>query len=265
MQDLLLWCTSEFGYVRFGDGFVQSSSIMPQKRNPVAIEHARAIGSKALGQAQAILTTVHNTPFGDIVDTEDDLQPLVFSMFRDATRAVKLTAAAMRTAEFNVEYSRQPAQDGWTTLTELADTLTRDHGLPFRVSHAICSRVVRADAASRDRSLSSLVAEISQDLCGTPLAYTDEALATILSPRHFVNVRRTLGGPAPEETARASHAARQQLDDDGAWWSSATASLRSAERRLEERAEPVTRLYVRVLVLEAAILVALWLFGRAFS
>src|SRR5437773_67600 len=56
VQDLLLWCTSEFGYVSFGDGFVQSSSIMPQKRNPVAIEHARAIGSKALGQAQAVFT-----------------------------------------------------------------------------------------------------------------------------------------------------------------------------------------------------------------
>ena len=51
VQDLLLWCTAEFGYLRLADGFVQSSSIMPQKRNPVALEHARAIGSKALGQA----------------------------------------------------------------------------------------------------------------------------------------------------------------------------------------------------------------------
>ena len=77
VQDLLLWCTVEFGYLRLGDGFVQSSSIMPQKRNPVALEHARAIGSKALGQVSAIMMSVHNTPFGDIVDTEDDLQPLV--------------------------------------------------------------------------------------------------------------------------------------------------------------------------------------------
>ena len=94
VQDLLLWGTMEFGYLRLADGFVQSSSIMPQKRNPVALEHARAIGSKAVGQAQAIMTTVHNTPFGDIVDTEDDLQPLVASMFRDSTRMVKLVAAA---------------------------------------------------------------------------------------------------------------------------------------------------------------------------
>src|SRR5436309_253367 len=126
VQDLLLWGTSEFGYVRFGDGFVQSSSIMPQKRNPVAIEHARAIGSKALGQAQAVFTSVHNTPFGDIVDTEDDLQPLVFSMFRDATRSVKLVAAAMATAEFDATSLESRAAEGWTTLTELADTLVRD-------------------------------------------------------------------------------------------------------------------------------------------
>ena len=85
IQDLLLWCTAEFGYLRLADGFVQSSSIMPQKRNPVALEHARALASKALGQASAIQLAVHNTPFGDIVDTEDDLQPLVESMFEDAS------------------------------------------------------------------------------------------------------------------------------------------------------------------------------------
>ena len=105
---------AEFGYLRLGDGFVQSSSIMPQKRNPVALEHARAIGSKALGQAQAILTSVHNTPFGDIVDTEDDLQPLVFSMFRDATRAVTLVAAAMATRRVRRRSaSKRRAGEGW--------------------------------------------------------------------------------------------------------------------------------------------------------
>jgi argininosuccinate lyase len=107
--------------------------------------------------------------------------------------------------------------------------------LPFRVAHAICSHLVTARGREPDRSLASLVSEISQDLCGRPLTYTEEALETILSPRHFVMVRRTLGGPAPEVTAQASQVARALLDDDRAWASTATASLRSAERRLEER------------------------------
>jgi argininosuccinate lyase len=235
VQDLLLWCTAEFGYLRLGDGFVQTSSIMPQKRNPVALEHVRAIASKALGQAQAIVLSVHNTPFGDIVDTEDDLQPLVHAMFRDSTRGVKLTAAALATAEFDPDRLEQTAGEGWTTLTELADTLTRDHQLPFRTAHAIAGRLVQAREREPDGRLSVLVAEISRELIGAALTYTDEELMEILSPRHFVNVRRTHGGPAPEVTAQAVADARVWLDDDREWWNSATAALGAAERRLADR------------------------------
>jgi argininosuccinate lyase len=235
LQDLLLWGTAEFSYVRFGDGFVQGSSIMPQKRNPVAIEHARAIGSKALGQAQAIVMTVHNTPFGDIVDTEDDLQPLVFSMFRDATRAVKLVAAAMATAEFDAPRLGARAGDGWTTLTELADTLVRDHGLPFKTAHGIAGRLVGGRQRDPNRPLVDLLNDAATELLGAPLAYTEAQLTHILSPRYFVEIRRTLGGPAPEETARAAKVSRQQLDADESWWSNATDALAKAEQTLAAR------------------------------
>jgi argininosuccinate lyase len=235
LQDLLLWCTAEFDYVRLGDGFVQTSSIMPQKRNPVALEHARAIGSKALGQSQAIITAVHNTPFGDIVDTEDDLQPLVFSMFRDATRAVKLVAAAVASAEFDAAGLEARAAEGWTTLTELADTLVRDHDVPFRTAHGIAAHVMRAREDEPETSLSSALAEASRELAGRALQYTDAALADILSPRHFVLVRRTPGGPAPEETTRAIATSRAQLDADRAWARNATDALSAAERLLSER------------------------------
>jgi argininosuccinate lyase len=236
VQDLLLWSTSEFHYVRLGDGFVQSSSIMPQKRNPVALEHARAIGSKALGQAQAIVTTVHNTPFGDIVDTEDDLQPLVFSMFRDASRTAKLVAAALQTAEFDAISLEARAGDGWTTLTELADTLVRTHGISFRMAHGISARLIAARELETAAPLSELLAEASAALLGAPLTYSESALADVLSPRHFVNVRRTRGGPAPEVTAAACAASHQLLDADRAWWTRSIDALTAAQRRLEERA-----------------------------
>ena len=236
VQDLLLWCTAEFDYMRLGEGYVQCSSIMPQKRNPVALEHARAIGSKALGQAMAIVTAVHNTPFGDIVDTEDDLQPLVFAMFRDATRAVKLVAAAMSTAQFDAARLEARAADGWTTLTELADTLVRDHGLPFKSAHGIASRLIAARQRDPGRPLSELLAAASREVIGSPLAYSEAQLTEILSPRHFVNVRKTPGGPAPEETARAARASHQQLEADDAWWSGATGALADAEQKLTQRA-----------------------------
>jgi len=236
VQDLLQWSTAEFDYLRLGDGFVQSSSIMPQKRNPVALEHARAIGSKALGQTQAILLTIHNTPFGDIVDTEDDLQPLVFTMFRDATRVVTLVAAAMKTAGFDRARLEARAGAGWTTLTELADTLVRDHGLAFKTAHAVAARLVALAAERKDEPLARLLFEASGELAPEPIQYSDERLKAVLSPRRFIDVRQTHGGPAPSETIRAAGRSLEMLRSDELWAAAATSALADADRRLHLRA-----------------------------
>ncbi len=235
VQDLLLWCTVEFGYLRLSDGFVQSSSIMPQKRNPVALEHARAIASKALGQASAITLAVHNTPFGDIVDTEDDLQPLVAATFRDAARAVTLVSASLRHAEFDVARLEAHAAEGGTTSTELADHLVRTHGIPFAAAHAVAARLVEARRARRGVPLAEVLAGVSADVLGSALSYTSEEIAQVLSPRHFVEVRQTPGGPAPVETARALGDSRTRLEGDREWLTHVRHGLGEAERMLRDR------------------------------
>jgi argininosuccinate lyase len=208
---------------------------MPQKRNPVAIEHARAIGSKALGQASAIMLAVHNTPFGDVVDTEDDLQPLVFSMFRDATRTVRLVAAAIPSAEFDVARLEAKASEGWTTLTELADTLVRDHGLPFRTAHAVAAGVAARCARDPATALSDALTVVSAEIAGVTVRYSEHELGDILDPHHFVEMRRTHGGPAPPETSRALTESRLKLGGDQRWWGDAMDALKTAETRLTER------------------------------
>ena len=240
LQDLLLWCTTEFGYLRLSDQFVQCSSIMPQKRNPVALEHARAIASKAVGQAQAIVVAVHNTPFGDIVDTEDDLQPLVTAMFTDSARAVRLVSAALESARLDNARMAQRAGESWITMTELADTLTRDHGLPFKASHAIASRLI-AEAANQPWELwPALLAQISAHVHGTPIHYSSDQLAHILSPAHFVEIRRTPGGPNPDVVAKAISASRERLATDRHWFESAIGKLRRAEEELKSATERLT-------------------------
>jgi argininosuccinate lyase len=235
VQDLLLWCTAEVGYLCLPEGFVQSSSIMPQKRNPVALEHARAIGSKALGQAAAVIVAVHNTPFGDIVDTEDDLQPLVASMFRDALRAVTLVDAAMRTAEFNVTRLEARAAEGGTTLTELADHLVRTRGLSFKTAHTIVCGLFAARQGDPEVPLGAALAKVSAEILGNSLQYGDAEIEKIISPTHFVEVRQTLGGPAPAETSRAIDEARRTLDSDRRWLTSTRDALAAADARLRER------------------------------
>ncbi|MCC7008325.1 MAG: argininosuccinate lyase [Acidobacteria bacterium] len=235
VQDLLLWSTAEFGYLRLPDEFVQISSIMPQKRNPVAFEHARALSSKALGQLAAVAQVVHNTPFGDIVDTEDDLQPLVAGAFRDALRAVELVAVTTPRVTVDVGMLRERAGQGWITVTELADALVRDHGLPFGDAHRIVSRYVQAVRDAGATPDARLLAHIAREL-GHAIAISDAELTEILSPVRFVGVRRTLGGPAPDVVTTALAASRDLAERDEAVVRGSRQALAEAERQRRDAA-----------------------------
>jgi argininosuccinate lyase len=96
--------------------------------------------------------------------------------------------------------------------------------------------LIAARQRDAETPLASLLAGASAELLGAPLHYSETALARILSPRHFVDVRRTRGGPAPEETARAAAVARALLEEDQAWWTNTTDALSAAEQRLTDRA-----------------------------
>jgi len=213
VQDLLLWSTREFGFLRLSDAFVQSSSIMPQKRNPVALEHVRILASRALGEAQAVLTCAHNTPFGDINDSEDDLQPLVFTMFSDARRALQLIAGAMQTAQVNAEAMADRARRDFLTVTELADTLVRSEGLSFREAHALVAESVRA-CGSRDDPR-TLADELLKSR--PTLRLSREEIERCLDPEYFVQIRTVIGGPAREQTSSALERAEAEQRDIESW------------------------------------------------
>jgi argininosuccinate lyase len=141
----------------------------------------------------------------------------------------------MSSAQFDAAALEARAANGWTTLTELADTLARDQGLAFRKAHAIAAHFVGGRQRHPDRPFTALLADASTEVLGKALTYTEEDLSRILSPRHFVEVRRTLGGPAPEETARAAKVSREQLDADESWWTTTSNALAEAEQTLARR------------------------------
>jgi len=224
VQDLLLWSTREFGYLRLADAFVQSSSIMPQKRNPVALEHVRILASRALGEAQAVLTCAHNTPFGDVNDSEDDLQPLVFTMLADARRALLLLAGALKTAQVDTVAMADRARRDFLTVTELADTLVRREGLSFREAHALVAEAVRVCGWRDDPAT---LAEALRKLRPT-LQLTRQEIEHCLDPQAFVQVRNLTGGPASEQTSAALERARAEQQRIEAWIASTEASLDAA-------------------------------------
>jgi argininosuccinate lyase len=237
-QDLLLWSTCEFGYLKLGAGFVQASSIMPQKRNPVALEHTRILASRALGEAQAVLTCAHNTPFGDINDSEDDLQPLLATMFQDARRAARLFASALGSATFNREELQARAARRFLTVTELADTLVRKAGLSFRQAHHLVARTVSAcgEDDRRETILEALEAAAIAEH-GKPLAVEEADLRAALDPAHFVKVRKIEGGPAPEPMNAALEEADRRQAGHHDWSAERLCALEACPAELRARQE----------------------------
>ena len=218
VQDLLTWSTVEYGFLRLSDGFVQCSSIMPQKRNPVALEHTRILASRGLGEAQALFTAMHNTPFGDIVDSEDDLQPLIFLMFEDARRAWSLVGPALRNATFDRDRLRERAGRHFLTVTELADTLVREEGISFHDAHKLVSAAVNADRDDfgHERIADCVIANAAAVL-GRELRAPRSKLLEALDPVYFVAIRKIEGGPAAEAVQAQIHTLTAHLERSNVW------------------------------------------------
>ena len=234
-QDFLLWCTAEFGYLRLSNAWVQISSIMPQKRNPVPFEHVRVLASKALAQAQGIFTCLHNTPFGDINDAEDDLQPLVFGATTDAVRALELCAGVMGGCEVNTIRMAERAAADFLTVTELADTLVRREGVNFREAHQLVSASVKE---LRGNDSTQAMVETVEALAplhfGRVLKSSRAELLEALDPWHFVAIRRAPGGPAPEAIRAALDLAAADLAESERWMEEKSAALAAYPERIKE-------------------------------
>jgi argininosuccinate lyase len=213
-QDLLLWSTVEFGYLRLSDGYVQISSIMPQKRNPVPLEHVRVLASRALVEAQGVVGSLHNTPFADMNDAEDDLQPLVYTAFDDAERSIRLLTGALGEAEFNTSRMAAAADENFLPVTELADTLVRATGMSFHAAHGIVSGAVRELDGVYDADAMTTI--IERELKGE-FTLPRNQIRGALSAKNFVAVRKIPGGPAAEVLGPEILRARDAVSGDQRW------------------------------------------------
>jgi len=189
--DLLHKASTEVGLVAFPDELVQRSSIMPQKRNAVILEHLRIQSGLAAGVCDSVVQLFRNSPYQDVNEVGD--APV--SQFLDSLVHVRGCVSLLKEAVCKM--TSDPARacaialSCGVTTTELADTIARRSGVGFRSAHHACAAFVRAGFDK------VTLRETFREVSGTDLALSDEEIDQALSPERFVAVRQTSGGPAP--------------------------------------------------------------------
>ena len=191
VTDLLRW--AEDGIVVLDTNLTQGSSIMPQKKNPVALEHTRTRFSKILGLSQSVLASSHNIPFGDLNDFGTDVQQTLLNLSAMLGEAFELLNAVVQGLHFDGDKLDALAEASDTTATEVADELVREHGLSFQKAHHILQTLIEY-AAKNNKSLKTLSSSEIEELTG--IHFEAERLNIALSPKNFIETRNSVGGPA---------------------------------------------------------------------
>ena len=195
-EEIVIWSTPQFGFVRLSDAFSTGSSIMPQKKNPDAAELVRAKTGRINGSLIALLTIMKGLPLAYSKDMQEDKEQVF-----DAAESLELAIAAMtgmvRDLTVNAERMKAAAGSGYSTATDLADWLVREAGLPFRDAHHVTGRAV-ALAESKGCDL----AELSlAELQAINPAITDR-IFDVLTVEASVASRKSFGGTAPSEVRK---------------------------------------------------------------
>jgi len=208
-EEMIIWASQPFGFVRLPDALSTGSSIMPQKKNPDAAELVRGHAGRIVGCLTALMVTMKGLPLAYSKDMQDD-KPPVF----EAAGLLGLSIAAMTgmvaDCQFRTDRMRQAAELGYATATDLADWLVREADIPFREAHHITGSAVKL-AEQRGVALDALPLADLQAID----ARIDERVFTALSVEASVAARASHGGTAPAQVRARLAEARNALGMDG--------------------------------------------------
>ena len=204
-EEIVLWCSRPFAYVRMPDAFSTGSSIMPQKRNPDAAELVRAKAGGVIGALGALLVVMKGLPLAYGKDLQEDKAP-VFETAATLSLSLAAMAGMVSGMEFDTGRMKADAGGGFATATDLADWLVRELEMPFRDAHRVTGRLVGL-AEEKGLSLDGLSLD---DMQSVEKGIT-EAVLEVLGVDNSVTSRDSFGGTAPERVRQAVSAARKRF------------------------------------------------------
>jgi argininosuccinate lyase len=204
-EEIVLWSSSEFGFIELPDAFATGSSMMPQKKNPDLAELTRAKSGRVIGSLVSLLATMKGLPLSYNRDMQEDKEP-IFDASDTVKACLKILSLMFPQIRVNRERMRQAAEEGFLNATDLADYLAR-RGLAFRSAHQVVGQIVRhclrkGKARIEDLSLKELQA--------FSLLF-DEDVYEFISLDSCIDRRRSLGGTSRERVHEALRAAKKEM------------------------------------------------------
>ena len=191
-EEIVLWATTEFGFVDLSEKWSTGSSIMPQKKNPDFAELIRGRTGKVYGQLTSLLTMMKGLPLSYDRDMQEDKEPL-FNAFDTVSSCLTVFTYMIESAKWNTKVMEEGCEGGYLNATDVADYLVRK-GMPFRTAHGVSAKAVRI-AIDNGVKLEDLCMEEFK-MCSELI---EEDIYDFITPRACVEVRKTTGGPSSEK------------------------------------------------------------------
>jgi argininosuccinate lyase len=195
-EEIVIWSSAQFGFVRLSDRFTTGSSIMPQKRNPDAAELVRAKSGRIVGALTGLLVVLKGLPLAYAKDMQEDKEP-TFDAFRSLDLAIAAITGMVTDMMPNAKAMQKAAGSSYSTATDLADWLVRTLQVPFREAHEITGRIVVAAEAAGVALEKLPLAEMQAIAPRIGAGVYD-----VLGARQSVKSRVSYGGTAPENVRR---------------------------------------------------------------
>jgi argininosuccinate lyase len=202
-EQLILFSSSEFGFVRLDDGYSTGSSLMPQKKNPDTLELTRGKSGRLIGHLVGLLTTLKGLPSSYDKDLQEDKEP-IFDAFDTLGHTIPIMAGLFRTVQLRPEKMAKQLEPN-LLATDLADYLVK-HGVPFRQAHHLVGEVVQL-AENKGVALTALTLA---DLQSVSKEFGEEATA-VFNITRSLSSRTITGGTAPEALQAQLDAAKSAL------------------------------------------------------
>ena len=231
ITDMVLWATEEMNMIRVADGYISTSSIMPQKRNPIAFEHLRASFSMVKGLCSTVIDGYLKSPYGDISD-KDDIVPILVEAINLFCRDIHLFNNVLATCDVNKKLLRERAENSFSVVTEMADTIVRITDLPFRTAHHIVSTLVKK-TISENGNLKSIdkksFCSVFKLITGKSFTGDYTLIAKSLDPDHFVTIREVPGGVGVNAMNNMIDSAKKKVEKWYAWYNKTIQKISQAD------------------------------------